>query len=418
MKFAHHEWAQNHGILVVFAFVTFFTWVNLVATCLILASFAKSFLGVESVFTISPMAAILNTTFAFGSLLLTYLVVSPILKAAYTLRCFYAQSRSSGEDLLSRLAASRADQSKVSNSGIKGAAAGRAAIIVLCFTGFLNSPIQAGEATESEVFTEILLEESIGETMAQKKYQWQLSRRLQDLPESESERGWLAQQLYELGVSLRAMAKEFSEWIDDVFDRLDRQESRQSDDSKKNSVVFDGLSSALSIGLIVLVAGLGAWLALLIYRKHKNSGPKDAEEAAAVEIVDLQQEDIVASQLPEDEWLRLAREQIERGDGRLAIRALFLASLAKLGDEDLVQIKRSKSNRDYRRELGRKARKWEGLISAFEVNTQLFERAWYGWHEVREGTVESYLQNHEVIVKLSQEAGRSRYSSVGEPAAL
>ncbi|MEM7602237.1 MAG: hypothetical protein AAF357_12580, partial [Verrucomicrobiota bacterium] len=107
LKFAHRDWAQNHGILLVVSFVTFFTWVNIVGTCLIVASFMKSFFGIESVFTISPLAAILNSSFALGTVLFTYLVISPILKAVYTLRCFYAQSRTTGEDLLSRLTSCR-----------------------------------------------------------------------------------------------------------------------------------------------------------------------------------------------------------------------------------------------------------------------------------------------------------------------
>ena len=418
LKFAHYEWAQNHGVLLVIAIVTFFTWVNLVATCLILASFAKSFLGVESVFTISPQAAILNTTFALGSILLTYLVISPILKATYTLRCFYAQSRSSGEDLLSRLAASREAGSPLRAERIKSSGAGRAAMVAFLILAVSISPMVGEESEVSGDTAAGQLEKSIGETMTQKKYQWQLSRRLQNLPEEESERGWLAQQLYELGISLRAMAKDFSDWLDELFERFDRQESRKTDEPKKNSKVFDGISSALSIGLILLVAGLGAWLALLIYRKYRNSDREEMEEGNAVEVVDLQREDIVASQLPEDEWLRLAREQIERGDGRLAIRALFLASLAKLGDENLITIARFKSNRDYRRELQRKARKWDEMTSAFEVNTQLFERAWYGSHEVSTEIVESFLKNHEVIVNLSKQAGKSRYASAGEPLAL
>ena len=39
----------------------------------------------------------------------------------------------------------------------------------------------------------------------------------------------------------------------------------------------------------------------------------------------------MASQLPEDAWLKLAREMVEKGDLRLAVRAMYLAMLAHLG---------------------------------------------------------------------------------------
>ena len=99
--------------------------------------------------------------------------------------------------------------------------------------------------------------------------------------------------------------------------------------------------------------------------------------------------------------MRLAREQISRGDGRLAIRALFLATLANLGEEGVIKIARFKSNRDYRKELELKVRKRSVLRRAFDENTTLFEEAWYGWHPVSEETVDDFLKNHGTIARES-----------------
>src|SRR5690606_23004239 len=99
LRYSHFEWAQNHGILVIFFFVFVFSWMNLIGTCLMVPMFAKSFFGIETVFALNPIAAVLNTTFLLGSLLLTWMVISPMMLAAYTLRCFYAESRVTGADL-------------------------------------------------------------------------------------------------------------------------------------------------------------------------------------------------------------------------------------------------------------------------------------------------------------------------------
>lgn len=406
LRHSHDDWAQNHAVLLIFVFVTFFTWINLVATCLILASFAKSFFGIEGIFSISPLAAIMNTTFALGSCLLTYLVVSPMLKAAYTLRCFYAGSRSSGADLLSRLAASKEMRTQVGGSDRLPV---RAALVAVLMTLSFFSKAEAEEAPAAPAESSKILGEKISETLEQKKYQWQLSRRLDELSPEETERSWLAQQMIELGESIRGWAKAFSEWLEEMFDRFDRQEGKRTAPVNPDAKMFEGLSSALSIGLILLVAGLLTWLGFILYRKYRSADREEVEEAVSIETVDLASEDIVATQLPENEWMKLAREQMSKGDGRLAIRALFLASLANLGDEELLRIARFKSNRDYLRELSRKARKWESLRGAFAANTKLFERAWYGWHEVEEETVESFLGNHETIVNESKKAGRSRF---------
>jgi len=96
VRYSHDQWAQNHGILIVFFFVSLFTLMNLVAACLIVPSLMKAVFAIETVFTISPQAAVLNTTFVFGVILLMQLAICPLMNAAYVLRCFYARSRTTG----------------------------------------------------------------------------------------------------------------------------------------------------------------------------------------------------------------------------------------------------------------------------------------------------------------------------------
>lgn len=416
LRYSHWEWAQNHGILIVVAFISFFTWVNLVGACLILATFAKSFFGVESVFTTSPLAAIFNTTFALGTILLSYLVLSPILKAIYTLRVFYAQSRSSGEDLLSRLASVKKKQGgEGKKQGMIATKGSRAALLagLLSVMGLGNAYSEESEERGDPRSAEVALEQSIVETMTQKKYQWQLSRRVEELSAEDQERSWLSLQLYEMGQALREFVKDLNDSLREWFERANREEGKTFSPGDGDSKMFDGLSSALSIGLVLLVVGLVAWLGLLIYRKVRDKDRDESEVGPSAEVVDLHREDIVATELPENEWMRLAEEQIAQGEGRLAVRALFLASLAKLGEEDLLKIARFKSNRDYRIELNRKARKWPELNAAFSENIGLFERTWYGMHAANEEIISDYLGNHEVIGSQSEKAGRSRFVMAG-----
>src|SRR5436189_6227362 len=46
---------------------------------------------------------LLNTTFFAAMFWTTYLCVDPVLKAVYVLRCFYGESRQSGDDLKAEL---------------------------------------------------------------------------------------------------------------------------------------------------------------------------------------------------------------------------------------------------------------------------------------------------------------------------
>jgi hypothetical protein len=93
----------------------------------------------------------------------------------------------------------------------------------------------------------------------------------------------------------------------------------------------------------------------------------------------------------------MAREQLAAGDLRLALRALYLASLAHLAERGLVKLEKFKSNRDYEREVLRRARALPEVRDAFSDNVGAFDRAWYGLHEVTRDGVSRFEQNLERI---------------------
>jgi len=101
--------------------------------------------------------------------------------------------------------------------------------------------------------------------------------------------------------------------------------------------------------------------------------------------------------LPEDGWTKLARELLARGEFRLAMRAFYLASLAHLAERNLIGLARFKSNRDYVRELQRRAHAFPGLLSMFDENVSAFDRVWYGTHGATMDLVSQFASNVERI---------------------
>lgn len=406
IRYSHDQWAQNHGVLLIFFLVSLFTWANLVAACLVAASFAKSIFGVESPFTISPMAAMSNTTFVLGTFLLMQLAIDPLLNAAYVLRCFYASSRTTGADLLSRLAACRRRREEEERR--ERGALGRVALLAL-LAAASALPMPTGAQDAARAVKAERFRGEIAETLAQKKYQWQLSRRTDGAAEEAGE-SWLGQRLSEIAESAQRLFRSAGKWIDEQIRRMMERRGPGGAGPRGDPEWFKALGSTTSIALVVVVLGLFAWLALLLYRSHRGRDRAEAVEEGAAGGIDLASEDIVATQLHEDEWLRLAREQIEKGEERLAIRALFLATLAHLGERGLLKIVRSKSNRDYRSELGLRARPFGELRRAFDENTTLFERVWYGLHRLGSGAVEGYLENHG---RIAAESAKARPGAAG-----
>jgi len=152
----------------------------------------------------------------------------------------------------------------------------------------------------------------------------------------------------------------------------------------------------LAVSLLILSAGA---LGLLLWRYARRAWTK--REVVTAEVVaaqpDLADENVTASRLPEEEWLKLAGELSARGDLRLALRALYLASLAHLAGRELVSIARFKSNRDYLLEVGRRARARGELTRAFGENVALFDCVWYGLYTVSGETYAQFRANLERI---------------------
>ena len=79
----------------------------------------------------------------------------------------------------------------------------------------------------------------------------------------------------------------------------------------------------------------------------------------------------------------------------MAFRALYLAALAHLAEHAVITIEDYKSNREYERELHRRAREMPDLTSAFSQSLQWFEKVWYGMHSVSQQDLDRYASLQE-----------------------
>jgi hypothetical protein len=82
-----------------------------------------------------------------------------------------------------------------------------------------------------------------------------------------------------------------------------------------------------------------------------------------------------------------------RGELRLALRALYLASLSYLALRGLLTVQAARTNRQYEIELRRKTRDRIEVAQSFSENARVFERVWYGDHEVTAPIVENFREN-------------------------
>jgi hypothetical protein len=148
-----------------------------------------------------------------------------------------------------------------------------------------------------------------------------------------------------------------------------------------------------------LLAAVLCALAIALHRAwRRRRRPREVAVAAALPAApDLTREDVAADLLPSEEWQALARDWLAKGEYRLALRAFYLSTLAFLGERGVIAIARAKSNREYEAEARRRARDRAGVLEAFSANIGLFERAWYGMHDVGAEGVARFREDHDRI---------------------
>ena len=376
--------AQNHIILAVLALFSLVVFAGLCITGAMLPELIKMLFGVETVFSRGGMA-MLNTTFFAAMASLTYLCVDPILKAVFVLRVFQGESLKTGEDLRAALKQFAPAAQRLATC----------LVLAVILAGTLSSNAQTGSPPPpaSESIQPQELDRAIDEVIQKRKYTWRMPRE-KTIESSEAEPGIIASFFQRMGKMFRDAASAVFDWLEKVFRKLFSRMRPPTPGSSGYGWVMT--QQILLYGLLAVVIGAVAVLLLRFWKKRQRKAEPITTQAIQP-VPDLTDENVAADQLPEDGWTKLARELLARGEFRLALRAFYLASLAHLAQQNLVSLAQFKSNRDYERELQRRAHAFPNLLAGFGENVSAFDRVWYGRHEATGELVTRFAANVERI---------------------
>jgi hypothetical protein len=379
---------QNHallGLLSLFALVVFF---NLLALSFAVPQLLKMLTGMESALTRSPWSS-LNSTLLASVFGLTLLLLDPLAKAVYVLRSLYGESTRNGEDLLVALRAFQRGRT-------------------LCLAGWLFfgaslAAVAAGQSAPPEAVRQInpqQLDQAIQSTLAQREYVWRLPRDFEGAPARDpKQEGFWAQ----FWAGLERGMKRFGEAIRGLADRIEAAIKKFLGSPPAapagSRVTMDWLSPfrLLAWGAVlglILVLGVLGWR---VWLRRTRSAIVPVSGVAEPAAVDLTDERVQAGQLPQEGWLALAQELVARGELRLAMRAFHFAGLAHLAHRNLISLAAFKSNRDYVRDLQRKAHALPMLHQALAEQVESFERVWYGNYPVDPQLLEGFAQRSETL---------------------
>jgi hypothetical protein len=342
-------------ILLLFALFVFF---NLAITLFLIPHLVKMLFGVESTFTRSGVHLLNSTLFATAAGL-AWAAVDPLIKAVYVLRCFYGESVTTGDDLKAAIANLR----RV------------ATLVCVLLTVCALIPAQSAIPPKD-------LDRSIDQVIHRPEYAWRMPR--DAAPKSNP---FVENVVDALG---RAVDR-LGEWIADALDWLrDLFREKPLPGDPHGPLRPSPKLRWLLYSLIAVLAVAVGILLLRFWRGKRIAKPATATATPAVDVTD---DRVDAAKVPEDQWLALAQDFIARGDLRLAVRAFYLASLSYLARHSLVNVQAAKTNRQYETELRRRTRDKTGVARLFSENARVFERAWYGDHEVNVQTIESFRDN-------------------------
>ncbi|MCP4625117.1 MAG: DUF4129 domain-containing protein [bacterium] len=376
---------QNHLLIGIYWLFGLVIFINVSITVVFIPQMAKTLFGFDSAFTLSGIYMLLNTTFWIVVLGLTYLLLDPFIKTTYVLRCFYGTALQSGEDLRTELRQTQSRRTKLATGLL---------IVCLCL-----APMTAVAQQRTPV-SPVELDRSIEETMARREFAWRLPRETIQ-PDEQKDRGaiaaaiaWMIEMVGKGLEKIGGWVKKLVEWLESLLPKPD----------SKTEVKSGNWVTPVRIVLIVLLVILLAVLAYIFIRiwQRRRPAPVEAVSAVSAPTPDLTDESIKADDLSTNRWLTLAREFADKGELRLAMRALYLATLAHLADHEMITIEVYKSNREYESELKRRAHEHPELISIFTASLNFFERVWYGMYRIVRADFDVFDANHQRMIAFAQ----------------
>ena len=384
---------QNHLLIAVLVLFALFVFLNLATLLFASPWILQTFFGIETVFSRSPVS-MLNSTFLLVAIVMTWLATAPLARAAYVLRCFRGESLTTGEDLRADLRAPFAGAGAASMVPMILAGLAVAASIASAAPAVAPAEVPApGVGVPREAAAGVLhpddLDRSIRAVLETPEFSWRLPREAPPLEQG----GRIARFLGEVTDTVSRWWHTLTGWLDpvgrwlrDLFERLPA-----ATDAKDTASGWPGLLPW--IAGILIVAAISA-TAYAVMRTRRQA---ILVAAAVVPVTALPEDDSAAAEVPADRWIETARELAARGDLRAAARAVYLAMLSYLAERRLIAPSRSKSNRDYLRELRRRTAENPEIPARFEAGLAGFERVWYGRHAATEDLV---LTLHDEFTRL------------------
>ena len=387
---------QNYLLLLTLTLFQLFVLLNIGVAFYAVPFLAKKLFGFETMITMGGFSY-LNSTYVIAVFGFTYLCIDPVVKTVYALRYFYAESEQTGADLTARLKRITLGR-------------GQSFLLVLFVLPFLLTPGTAfgvdGKTIDENIIASDAygispekLDNSIEEVLNRREFAWRMPRDDNDPPPEDSGLfgsflKWLKPWVKSVFQTLERWIKSFWEWLEKIMPEF---EPKDKDD--KSGSGFN--PKFILLALLAVTTGILIFFLIKMLIARRSSG--ETEEILIQPVPDITDENIKADDMPSGHWLELAQTLVEKGEFRLAVRALYLGTLSKLSENSLITVARHKSNREYEQELVRRAHDKKEMLLTFGDTVGFFDRVWYGEHIVSRDDVDYFSENQMRIISFAQQ---------------
>lgn len=265
-------------------------------------------------------------------------------------------------------------------------------ILILLALSCDGKAVDSGAMSNDGALSADNIDQSIENVISRPEYSWRMPRERPERPDLKL--GFLQTFFHRIfdwfTASVKWMGKYLKQVIEWLKTFLDRDEP-----ARRTGINWQ---VPLQVLLFTLLLITGSLLAIQVYRLWHNRATTEAVAEAVKALPDLLDENISADELPSDEWMKMAADMLNKGELRLALRAMFLGSLAELARSRHITVAMSKSNREYTMELRRRAHDRPDMLNAFESNVLILERTWYGTHYATVDMVSEFESNQTRIL--------------------
>ncbi len=365
---------QNHLAIGIFSIAAPMAAINIAIVLALLPELARALFGVQWNLALDD-TWMLRGSFALIVVAATHLVLDPALKAMYAVRAFHVEARRTGADLRAEWRRCRAAALVLMlPAAVVAAPAARAGL----------PPPTPPAAVAAEQFNA-----AADRVLARPEFAWRLPRDAEPAGADSATvldlaLRWFGRQVATIGRAVRRLLDHIETWLRS----REIEPSDLAEHSHRTDWVRPTAWAVAAAAALVLVTGI------LRAARRRAPPPSATNEAAATAALDA--ETTLATSRPSDEWMLLALERAAAGDHRRAVRALFLAMLAHLAAAGWIEVRPSRTNRDYCIELARRAAAPESIRRRFAHWVNVFERCWYGTHMVDRHTLDEMLAELEL----------------------